>query len=104
MTIHMIGKNPNAAPQTLTPTAWSNGMSKPTTATSRATSSETSPEIQAVMRSQPSITKSVASGSAAISADAVSDPPTDSISGWNVAEYTRDCMATGSLGALKQGC
>jgi hypothetical protein len=49
------------------------------------------------------MTNKVARGRAATSAEAVSEPPTDSISGWNVAEKTTDSMTTGSSGALRRG-
>ncbi len=82
MTIHMIGKNPNAAPHDPTTSAWSTGMSKPATAITRATSSAATPEIHAVIRRTPSITNKVARGRAATSAEAVSDPPIASKLGW----------------------
>jgi hypothetical protein len=57
-------------------------MSKPIVATRNATPSATRLEIQAVTRRTPSRKNSVASGSRATNADAVSESPIDRMSGW----------------------
>ena len=76
MTIHRIGKNPNNPPSRAALSAWPAGMPNSSTATARATTRETSPEIQAVILSPPSITNSTASGMRAHRALRVSESPT----------------------------
>ena len=58
MTIHRIGKKPNAAPSVPASRAWPTGISKSATATTSATPSEISPATQALSLSPPRSTKS----------------------------------------------
>src|SRR3954447_20957992 len=81
MTIHRIGKKPNAAPSVPASRACPSGIEYATTATASATTREIMAASQARMRSTPSSTNSVARGRAANTDVRKSEPPTESRTG-----------------------
>ena len=88
MTIHRIGKKPNAAPSVADRSVCPTGIEKNTIATRMATARDTSPAIQALTFSTPSSTKRVTSGIAAQRALSPSDPATGSRTCWNMRHLT----------------
>jgi hypothetical protein len=79
MTIHMIGKRPNAAPSAATSRAWPTGMPHAKIPMKIDTTSEMTPAFHAAMRRPPSSTNRVMSGIAANRALSASEPPTESV-------------------------
>jgi hypothetical protein len=79
MTIHRMGKKPNAAPSVAASSAWPAGIEYTAIATTSATPSEMSPASHARMRSTPSRTKRVSSGSTAKMAEAPMECATGSV-------------------------
>ena len=78
MTIHMIGKNPKAAPSSPLFTASPTGMEYAATATISATASPMIDASHARIRKTPSSTNSVTRGSAATIEDSPSELPSGS--------------------------
>src|SRR5829696_5625207 len=81
MTIHRIGKKPNAAPSVPASRACPSGIEYAKTATASATTREMMAASQARMRSTPSSTNRVAKGRAANTDVRKSEPPTESRTG-----------------------
>ena len=86
MTIHRIGKKPNAAPSVPASSVCPIGIPYTSTATTMATASDTSDATQAVTRSTPSSTNSSNRGIAATSELHARDSATGSRTCW----YTSD--------------